>query len=96
VFVVIRVSIQLKYNSNFRAMNSEAENPREHEPGKIENRNISIDEALSLFSSKLKSVIREERANFRNELEEQVTDIKRDLVLKRSANKELIFTIVST
>jgi hypothetical protein len=71
-------------------MNSEAENPREHEPDETRDRNISIDEALSLFSTKLKSVIREERANFRNELEEQVTDIKRDLVLKRPANKELV------
>lgn len=41
--------------------------PREHERHGEDprERNITIDEALSLFSTRLKSVLRDERANFK-------------------------------
>lgn len=63
--------------------------PREHERHGEDprERNITIDEALSLFSTRLKSVLRDERANFKQELEEQVSDIRREIVIRKSDNK---------
>lgn len=63
--------------------------PREHERHGEDprERNITIDEALSLFSTRLKSDLRDERANFKQELEEQVSDIRREIVIRKSDNK---------
>lgn len=63
--------------------------PREHERHGEDprERNITIDEALSLFSTRLKSVLRDERANFKQELEEQVSDIRQEIAIRKSDNK---------
>lgn len=62
---------------------------REHEQHGEDSRErtITIDEGLSLFSTRLNSVLRDERANFKQELEERVSDIRRELVIRKSDNK---------
>lgn len=54
--------------------------PREHErhAEDYRERTITVDEALNVyFSTRLKSVLRDKRTNFNQELEEQVSDNKR-------------------
>ena len=68
-------------------MNSEQGSPTEHVPDDIRDTRIGIDETLCLFYNKLKLVIRQESASFRKELEEQDSDIRRDLVMNRPENE---------
>lgn len=63
--------------------------PREHERHGEDprERTITMDEALSLLFTRLKSVLRDERTNLKQELEERVSDIRRELVIRKSDNK---------